>query len=157
MPDYSANARRQINSTAAKELPVFLLEINHADLPDPIRVVNYSEGINHLGNVFSYVPYEITPPGDYSQGLPRATLSVDNVGRELTDWLENSGGGRGATVHLIQVLPSDPDTVEWDLTMNLENIGLDFMRVSGDMAWKDLLNLPGVAMNFNPDNAPGLY
>jgi hypothetical protein len=157
MPDYSANFRRVTNSTAASESAVFLLEINHPDLVDPVRVVNWSDDIMHLGNVFTAVGFEITPPGDFSQGLPRASLAIDNIGRELMDWLELSKGGRGATVRMIQVLPSDPDTIEWDLTMNLENVGTDFQRVSGELAWRDLLNLPGVALSFTPDIAPGLY
>ena len=157
MPDYSASARRTINAVSAPEQPVLLLEIDHADLPSPVRVVNYSDNITHLGNLFTALAYEITPPGDYSQGLPRARLAVDNVGRDLTDWIESSKGGRGATARLIQVLPSAPDTIEWDLTLNLENVGMDFQRVTGDLAYTDVLNLPGVAISYTPTTAPGLY
>jgi hypothetical protein len=82
---------------------------------------------------------------------------VDNVGRVLTDWIDSSKGGRGATARFIQVLPSDPDTIEWDLTMNLDNIEMDALRVRGELTFDDLLNLPAVAVTYRPEVAPGLY
>lgn len=157
MPDYSAAARKRINATSAPELPVMLLEITHADLTTPVRVANYSEDITHQGNVFTALAFEITPPGDYSAGLPRAGIRIDNVGRDLTDWIESSNGGRGARARLIQVLPSAPDTVEWDIAMNLENISMTAQNVSADLAFNDVLNLPAVALNYRPDVAPGLF
>lgn len=157
MPDYSTAARQKINAVVANELPVMLLEIEHADLPAPVRVVNHSESINHLGNVFQPVAYNITPPGDFSQGLPRAGLSIDNIGKELVDWIEGSYGGRGATARLIQVLPSSPNDIEWDLTMNLDNISMTMMQVTADLTFDDVLNLPGIALTFRPDVAPGLF
>ena len=157
MPDYSASARKTINSVVAKEQPVLLLEITHVDLATPVRVVNYSETITHNGNQFIALAYEITPPGDFSAGLPRAQISIDNVGKDLVDWIENSNGGRGASARLIQVMPSDPNTIEWELTMNLENISMNAQRISAELAFDDVLNLPGVALTYRPDVAPGLF
>lgn len=157
MPDYSPAARKKINAISADEHPVTLLEIEHPDLPEPIRVVNWSEDITHAGNVFTALAYEITLPGDLAQGLPRASLSIDNIGRELTDWIEASNGARGTTCRLIQVLPSDPDTIEWDITMNLENPAIDVFRVTAALTYDDLLNLPAVALVYSPQTAPGLY
>lgn len=157
MPGYSSTANKVINAVSAPEEPQILLEIDHADLPSPIRVVNYSETITHLGNDFVPLAYQITPPGDFSQGLPRARLSVDNVGRDLTDWIEASNGARGASARLISVLPSAPNTVEWEITLALENVSMDFAQVAGDLAFKDVLNLPGVAISYTPATAPGLY
>lgn len=157
MPEYSAAASKKINALVANELPVFLLEIDHVLLPSPTRVVNYSEDIVHLGNTFVALSFEITPPGDFSQGLPRAGISIDNVGRDLTDWVELSKGGRGSSARLIQVLPSDPDTIEWDITMNLENVSMTVHRVNAELTFDDFLNLPGVALTYRPDVAPGLF
>lgn len=154
---YSTTAKKQLNATRASDSPVTLLEIDHPDLVTPVRVVNYSEDIPHLGNTFIALAFALIPPDDLGQGLPRASISIDNIGKDLTSWVESSNGGRGSTARMIQVLPSDPDTIEWELTMNLENVRMTSAAVTADLSFNDVLNLPGVALRYTPTVAPGLY
>lgn len=155
--DYSAAAKKQLNATSANDPILLLLEIDHPDLASILRVTNNNEDVTHLTNVFTALPFEITPPDDLSQGQPRAQLVVDNVGRVMTQWIEDSGGGDGATVRLIQILHSDPDTIEWEVTMNLYNVSMDMLRVTGTLAFEDFLNMPGVTVTYRPETAPGLF
>lgn len=155
--NYSSAFQASVNATGAAEKPLILLEIDHADLATPVRVVNDTQDIIHNSDTFTALAFRVTLPDDLQQGLPRAQIALDNIGRELTQWLEASGGGQGATVRFIQVLRSDPDTVEWEITMDLTNVGMDMMQVTGVLGFSDLVNQPGVPLTYRPDTAPGLF
>lgn len=157
MRNYSNRFRETTARTGAPEAPLMLLEINHADLIDPIRVVNDTDDITSNGELFTAVSFRTTLPDDLDQGNPRAGLAVENVGRELTQWLELSGGGQGATVRMMQVLRSDPDVIEWEVTLDLNAVRQTMPEVTGQLGFDDLLNLPGIALTYRPDVAPGLF
>lgn len=158
MPRNYSNAWKETtNSTGAAEAPLLMLEIEHVDLAEPIRVVNDAQDLVHNGDTFVALAFGATLPDDLEQGEPRAVLTVDNVGRELTEWLELSGGGRGATVRMIQVLRSAPDVVEWEVTMDLNDVRVNLADVSGTLTFDSLINLPGIALTYRPDVAPGIF
>ena len=96
-------------------------------------------------------------PDDFDGRLPKASLSIDNVGRELTTWLESSGGGRGATCTIRLVMREAPDVIEYEITMDLVNLGIDWRTVTGQLGYEDLLNRPAVRLQIRQDTAPGLF
>lgn len=152
----STSYKQAVNSNG-KELPLTLLEITHSALAEPVRVVNDTDAITVQGNEFTPLSFRPVWPDDLSQGLPRAGLSIDNVGRELTQWIESTGGGQGAEVRLMQVLRSDPDTIELDITLGLDKVSMNQLEVSGELGFDDILNRPAVTLNYRPEVAPGLY
>ncbi len=215
--NYSRPFREKTNSTGADEAPLLLLEISHADLAEPVRVVNDNDDFPHgaakqwkantayalndivipteyngryyrctvagtsgatepawqktltqtqadgtatwrcEGYEHKAVGFRATLPDDLEKSLPSAQLAVDNVGRELTQWIESSGGGQGATVRMMQVLRSDPDTIEWETTLDLTNVGMTMQEVSGTLGYEDFLNKTAVPSVYDPATAPGLF
>jgi hypothetical protein len=156
MRDYSAGARRKINSTSG-EAPLVLLEITHPDLEAPIRVVQDNEDIVSTGDVFSAFSFDVGLPDDQDKQTPRASLAMDNVGRELTQWLDVSNGGEGAEARFMQVWRDDPDTIEWEATMGISNVDMDVMRVAAELGYEELLNKSGLPMRYDPRTSPGLF
>lgn len=156
MRNYSAGARRSMNATSG-EAPLGLLEIDHPDLAAPVRVVNDNQNLTHQGNLFVAIDFAVSLPNDMEKQVPRAEIGMDNVGRELTQWLEASGGGEGAQVRIIQVMRDDPDVVEWETTTDLSNVEMDWARINGVLGYEDLLNRPGVLLRYDPQTAPGIF
>lgn len=154
---YSAPARRNLLATSADEPFLVLLEITHPELTVPIRVVNDSQNIVVEGDEFIACAFRITLPDDIDQQVPEARLEVDNIGRELTQWLEYSQGGKGAKCRIMQVLRSDPDTVEFDMTLDLSGLSVDNFVVRGQLGFQDTLGQPAVKLRFDPNTAPGLW
>lgn len=153
----STTYQEKVNSTGANESPLTALEITHVDLATPIRIINDNQDLVHLGDTFAAMAFRITLPDDSDGGLPRAELSVDNVGKEMMQWIESSAGGQGAQVRIIQLLRSIPDTVEWEITMDLTNVKATMFEVTGTLGFDDLLNKPAVTLTYRPDTAPGLF
>lgn len=154
---YTPAGRRNLLSTSADEPFLILLEIQHPDLEVPVRVVNDTQAITVGGNDYVACPFEITLPDDVDQQVPKAQLRVDNIGRELTQWLEYSRGGKGATCRIIQCLRSDPDVFEYDMTLDMTGIGIDNLTVTADLGFQNTLMLPAVAVRYDPKTTPGAY
>lgn len=154
---YSAAGRRVALATSAAEPLLVLAEITHVDLAVPIRVVNDTIDIVVNGETYIACPFSLSRPDDVDQQTPTAKISVDNIGRDLTVWLEQSNGGKGAKCRTMAVLRSQPDVLEFDITMDLSGLSIDSLTVDGNLGFQNTLMQPAVAMRFDPLTAPGLY
>ena len=154
---YSESFTRTINKVDAPESPVILLEITRDDLATPIRLANYSANVSHSGNTFIACPFRVGLPDQPEEGMPRATLAIDNVGKILTQWVDNADWTQATYCKLIQIMPSDPDTEEWSITMELTDVTMTSMEVSARLGFEDLLNSPGVTIKYSPHTFPGLF
>jgi len=155
--DYSKKRKLEVNRTGSKDYPVILLEITHANLATPIRVVKDNVNLVSNGETFIAMGFDIRLPTDPQGGLPRASLSIDNIGRELMTWLEASNGGQGANCRIMEVLRSDPDLIEWEATLMLSGIEATPLTVTGQLSYDDILNRPGVLKQHTPENTPGIF
>ena len=157
MAGRSTEYHDQINRVSGGSAPVLLVEITHPDLAVPVRLVNDTQDFVHLANTFTALAFMAALPDDLEQGLPRAELRMDNVGKELMQWLEISGGGKGATCRFVQVMRALPDTVEWEATLSVLGVRATTRVVTATLGYDDVLNLPAVAITYRPDNTPGLF
>jgi len=157
MRSLSTTARELIASISRPEAPILLLEITHPDLTTPVRVVNDNVDVVSNLNTFIGMAFRALPPDDLSQGSPRATLAIDNVGRDLTQWIESSAGADGSIVRMMQIMRSAPDIIEWEVTMELTDIVMDQNQVKGTLHFKNLIDTPGITIFYRPENTPGLF
>jgi len=173
MRQYSSAARENLLATSANEPFLVLLEITHSDLAVPIRVVNDTQSI-YLNDV-EYIgcPFSVTLPDDVQGQVPQAKLEVDNIGRDLTQWLEFSRGGQGALCRIMQALRSDDlyaidyfadnyvaktlTDIEFDMTLDLTNMVITNETVTGVLGFQNILNRTGTIPTFTPQTAPGLW
>lgn len=154
---YSTAGRTNLLATSADEPFLVLIEITHSALSVPARFVNDTQNITVEGNEFFATEFSITKPDDIDQQLPEASLEVDNVGRELTQWLEASNGGKGAKCRIMEVLRSDPATLEFDMTLDLTGLSINNLSVTGKLGFKNTLAKSAVAIRFDPITSPGLW
>lgn len=157
MRNYSSSARQNLLATSADEPFLVLLEITHADLAVPVRVVNDTQ--NFISNSVEFIgcPFDVTLPDDVSGQVPQAQLQIDNIGRDLTQWLEYSRGGQGAICRIMQVMRSDPNVIEFDMTLDLTNMVITNEKVTGVLGFQNMLNRTGTIPTFTPQTAPGLW
>ena len=154
---YSSAYKSTLASTQATEAPLILLEINHSALSSPVRVINDTDTLTSNGELYIACPFSCELPDDFESQIPRASLQVDNVGRDLMYWIETTGGGEGSTATFRQVMRSRPDLIEWSITMNLYNIDANMQTVSADLGFENLFGRPAVQMCFRPTTSPGVF
>lgn len=154
---YTAEFKSTLAKTGAEESPYILLEINHPALASPVRVINDTDNLTSGGELYVAIPFNCELPDDFEGQLPRASLSVDNVGRDLMYWIETSGGGEGSTATFRQVMRSRPDVVEWEITMYLYNVSADVAQVTAELGFANFFGRPSVQMNYRPSMSPGIF
>lgn len=153
----SERYKRALGAVSSSDVVLVLLEITHPDMPAPARVVRDTQDLVSNGNVFVATGFDFTFPDDKGAAAPRAELVVDNIGRELMNWIEASKGGRGAEVRLMVVLRDTPDVIEADYRLGLARVVVDQWKISGELGYGNLLDLPAVAVRYDPSTAPGLF
>lgn len=153
----STAGTRNVLATSADEPLIQLIEITHPELAVPARLANDTDDLVVDGNNFIACRFDLSLPDDIDEQTPTAKLEVDNVGRELTHWLEVSRGGKGAKCRLIMVLRSSPSNLEFDMTMDLTGLAITNTRVSGDLGFKNTLMQAGVTVRYDPTTAPGIF
>lgn len=85
-----------------------------------IRLVNNTEDITFQGQVWTAFPFEIEFGGESARGeLTFANIKVCNVTQALQPYVEEQGGGVGATVDIIIVNPAH-------LSANYDELTLSF-------------------------------
>lgn len=156
MRSYSRTLVERVSRTAG-DAPLTLLEITHADLTAPVRVVNDTQDCTSGGHLFVGVPFSLTMPDEADGQLSRARLAVDNVGRELVGWIDASAGALGAQCRIMQVLRDAPDVIEWEITMDMGGISIDTATVGAALGFDDLLSVPAVTMRYDQTTAPGMF
>lgn len=154
---YSAEFKSTLAEVSANEAPLIMLEITHPDLPSPVRVINDMQDLTSNGNLFVACPFRCVLPDDFESQLPKAKLSVDNVGRDLMYWIETTSGGQGSKVRFMQVMRSRPDLIEWSMDMNLYNVSVTMQTISAELGFENLFSRPAINVQYRPDNSPGVF
>lgn len=142
---------------SAPEMPLVLLKLSHALLPVPLCFVNDAQDVESNGVRFIAARFSWSWPDDHDKQTPRATISIANISREVSPFFERSHGARGAQVTLLQILRSNPDFVEDEIQLDLNNIVATPLTVSGQLGFDDILNKAGTPFTFRPETAPGLF
>ncbi len=128
------------NAQETGEAWLVLLEIDHDDLADPIRVVNNHQNITSNGNLFVGFPFEIELPGEDPDQPLRARLRIDNVDRTIVETVRTISSPPTVTARV--VLASQPNTVEVEFSgMTLREASYDAATVEADLVFEDVLNI----------------
>ncbi len=155
--DYAQAQARSLAGTA----PRYALEITHPDIDEPVRVVG--DNAEHMieGNRYLALAFRAQPPQFKEGEIPRATLEIDNVGRELTQWVETTGGGRGAKMRVMMV-HKDPTAAQSHIAWELPALAVGVTELTNEVVSVQLVyrsgkSRPGIKMRHTPTVSPGLF
>ena len=132
------------------------IEISHPATPAPVRLVNDTVNAEIGGHTFIASRFEAKLGDDVERKAVRAEIAIVNVGRQINEWVELTGGGAGGTVRIVQALAGSGD-VEWEITMDLAGMEQTSDIVKATLGFDPLLGLASVAVRYDPQTAPGLF
>ncbi len=147
---------RALRASAPDAAVLTALEVSHPDLAAPVRVVNDSRDHTLGGEAYTALRFEARLTDDTEGRAPRAELSIDNVGRDLMQWIEAAGGGVGATVRAMQFLAGE-SAPDWEMTLDVASVRADQERVTVQLGFDPLLGRSAVALRHDPQTSPGLF
>ena len=153
----SARYGRALRASAPAHALLTALEISHPAIALPVRVVNDTRNRIIEGADYVALRFDARLADDIAGQAPQAELAIDNVGRELTQWIEAAGGGIGATVRILLVLDVDDPPVEWEVTLDVASMAVDAERVTARLGFDPLLGRAAVTLRHDPQTSPGLF
>jgi len=153
----SRRYREQAQVLSAEEAPLVLLEMRHALLAEPTRLVNDTQDLISNGKNYVRASFVWVPPDDKDRQTPRAQLRMSNLGSDVGDFFERTNGGKGTTFRVLQVMRSAPDFIEDELIVDVSNVEVTMTEVTGQLGYDDVLNKLGTAYTYRPETAPGLF
>jgi hypothetical protein len=152
----SSAALQAIFAQETGEAVFFLVEIDHPDFVQPIRLVNNNENVISGGETYFAFPFDVSIPSEKSDELPSTQIRICNVDRQMIAALRALT--TEPTVTLSVVLGSTPNTVEvGPFAFKLSNYSFDALSISGALGYEDILNEPFPSGAFNPAEWPGLF
>lgn len=161
----SQTAKTAIFSQNTDECFIVLITIDNASFTDPIRVASDSyevlpnagvRGVVSRGNEFIFLPFSVELPQQDDTGIARASLSIDNVSREIVAAARSVTTPLDITIEV--VLASDVDTVEVAIqNFKLDNVTYDALTISGDISVEYFELEPYPARRFTPSDFPGIF
>lgn len=154
---FSDDLKANLIQTSADESPLYILEINNAMLGQPIRLVRDNEDVVSNGDTYVACMFDLKLPNESKTEVSRAVLSIDNISRDITRFLEQMQGAPNTSATITMIKRSDPDFVEFSFTMDLINISVTRYRINAQLQYDRTLNEPACNQIYNKRNAVGLY
>ncbi|MCE2493594.1 MAG: DUF1833 family protein [Alphaproteobacteria bacterium] len=139
----------------------FALEIEHPAITEPVRVV--ADTVEHAVEGNRYVPlaFHARVPQAKEGEIRTAVLRIDNVGRELMQWVEASRGGRDASMRVLRLIPpaegETGSTVAWEVEMSVGVAEVTNEYVTVSLTDEPVFGRPTVILRHDPATSPGLF
>lgn len=154
--DADARWRRTAASLSPAGETVAALVITHPDVTDPVRVVNNTVDIVIEGHLHQALRWEAVLVSDVEGEPPHAEIVMDNVGYELTRWIDEAQGGAGARVRIMEASLGEEVRVEWELALRVHSVTVDQARIRARLGYPALQDVPVVAVRHDGAHSPGL-
>jgi hypothetical protein len=145
----SANAER------TAEVWLVLLEANHPNLSQPIRVCTNNANITSNGHEYIAIPFEVELPGEDPEQPGKARIKIDNMDPVIIDTLRTIT--TPPTVVLRVILASQPNVIEAEFAgLVMRNCEYDASEITAELLFESILVEP-VALSMTPNIFPGLF
>jgi hypothetical protein len=155
--NYSDEYKSTLAQVSGEEGSLILLTLTHPSLAGPVRIINDMQDLTSNDDIYVACPFKCILPDDFDGQLPKAALTIDNVGGELMNWIETTDGGNGSVVTFSQVMRSRPDQIEWSITMNLCNVHITMQAITAELGFENLFSKPAIKIKYRPANSPGIF
>jgi len=140
------------------------LEISHGGLSRRVRIINDARDRVIAGRKYIALQFGARIARDEPDRVPSAELVIDNVGREITRWIEQAratpAGIHGITVRVMIVTARGTARVaapDYDVTMDVLSITAHSRQVTARLGFDPLVGRPAVTVRHDPATSPGLF
>lgn len=158
---------RKLEQSQRSTVPLLFLELTHADLPKPVRIVRDTVNYKWNGELWFGVMFEGAPISE-TENQPSVRLTIQNVDRRMS--VAASKMRSRAAVHLWMLSSDDFDetkkprtavgtpTVEYEASgFFLRDIQITPLEISGELTCRDLKTEPWTRRVANEARCPGLF
>ena len=145
-----------VNKFSSSERLYTIIEVNHSELVQPLRIVNDNEPLKF--NNQDYMPFPFTfVPLDQKEGeLPVATLTIPNFSSQIVKWIDVSNGAMNAkmTISIVRKNETEPD---YKITFSVESISIETQRITFSLSIQNNLVKRAIRWRYDTEHAKGLF
>ncbi len=156
MVDAQSRYKRALRDTSPTERILTALEIRHQAVATHVRVVNDTQSHVIDGETYSALRFSARLADDVEGRPPSAEIIIDNVGRELTQWIELASGGVGAQVRIMRFVEGE-SAPQWEAIMDVAGMSFDQSQVVARLGFNPLLGRAAVLLRHDPETTPGAF
>lgn len=154
---YTNELKVNVNKLNADEALLVCIDIFHPFVSETIRLVNDNKELISETNSYIPMPFTIQRQSDIRGELPKITLTISNIGRELVKWIDSSGGGKGAEIVVKLIRRSSPDVVEEALKLGISSVVINTQSITFNLEIKNNLVKRSVKIIYDKNTAPSLF
>ena len=136
---------------------VELLEVSNPSFSGPMRICNDVQDFQSQGVAYIGLPFGFTLPEDQSGSAPRMQLTLDNVGRGITDELECLQPGTTTMAKLIVVARDTPDIHEHVFWLPMTGVSVSGATAQATCGVDELTRQAACKQVANPFTLPGIF
>jgi hypothetical protein len=157
MANFSNNFKINVNRLNAQESVIVLLEIDHPLIPETIRLVRDNCDVVSNGETYNAMAFDFKRQDDVQGEVPKVTLQVQNIGRSLVKWIDQSGGGKDAEITALLIRRSSPNLIEERIKLQIERISITNTVINFSLVVQNNLVRRGIKYIYSVNRAPGLF
>lgn len=158
MRQISGPAIRQVLARESGDPMVALMRITHAELTETIRVCADTLPLTRTDDgTYQPFPFEFILPQDIEGEVPRASVKLDNVSKEIARKLAELSS-RPTCVFML-VLASQPDVVEYGpAEFKLGDASWNALSIIATLTYQeDVWKQRVPSQDYTPSNSPGVF
>ena len=142
--------------TDSESILVFL-EIYAASFQERLRIVNDTRNWTSNGVEYIGAPFGFKRPDDVSGQSSRVVLTIDNVGRAITEDLEGLTPGDIVRAKIMISSTADPDFIETSMVVPLTQVSVNMRTATANAGWDAVGRQQAVRLRYNPFTSPGIF
>ena len=146
--------RQRVTDTTGTLL---FLEVSAPSFAETLRIVNDTKDWTSNGLLYIGVPFGFKLPDDVAGQTPRAVLTLENVGRGITDDLETLGPQDVVTAKLKISDRADPNVIERIYILPMTQVSVNTKTATAQCGYDSLMRQQAVRLRYNPFTAPGAF
>jgi len=136
---------------------VELLEITNPSFSGPMRICNDVQDFVSQGEDYIGLPFGFILPDDHTGSAPSMALTLDNVGRGITDELERLQPGSITMARLIVVARDTPDVHEHIYWLPVTGVSVSGATAQATCGVDELMRQVACKLVANPFTLPGIF
>lgn len=161
----SNNARTAMNVQTTADGFLFKLKIDHPSFGQPYRFIDdqvpadgtgVQKRTDGGGDDWLCFPFGLKLPDDRDDEMASATLTIDNVDREILATLRGISGKLSVSVWICLLTDID-DLVAGPFDFSLNRISWNALTISGPLEYEPILNMGWPAHVFDAVTMPGMF
>lgn len=146
--------RQRVTDTAGTLL---FLEVSAPSFADTLRIVNDTRDWTSNGVLYIGVPFGFKLPDDVAGQTPRAVLTLDNIGRGITQDLESLQPYDVVQARLMISDRANPDAIERTYILPMTSVSVNTKTATAQCGYDSLMRQQAVRLRYNPFTAPGAF